>query len=123
MGFRAVFVPAAVVDHEGAPHVKGRRFDYKYNFWARYNHALLLSRNFGLSSHELPSWIWSEVRHLPEGPRANLLRLTIRVVVGLCGITAGIVISLGKACWKPCDPVRRDRIGREIRQALVASAA
>ena len=70
LGYRAVFTPHAVVDHVGAPHVRGRRFDYRYIYSARRNHVLLLARNFGLCSPELRRWIWKDSGGLTRLERA-----------------------------------------------------
>jgi GT2 family glycosyltransferase len=120
-GYRAVFAPDAVVDHLGAAHVKGKRFDYRYTFWARHNHALLLARNFGLGSAQFRTWLVHELRRAPDGPYANPVRMAVRITNGLAGIVAGIAVSLVKARWGPKDPVRRDRTGLEIQRDLLRS--
>ena len=80
LGHRVVFAPEAVVDHIGAPHVRGRRFDFRYMFWARRNHALLLARNFGIRSTQFRTWMAAETRRLltdrhqsvlVDGPRGS----------------------------------------------------
>ncbi|HTW93709.1 MAG TPA: glycosyltransferase family 2 protein, partial [Tepidisphaeraceae bacterium] len=47
LGYRIMFNPAARVDHVGAPQAVGRRFDWRYSYYASRNHAMLLVRNFG----------------------------------------------------------------------------
>jgi GT2 family glycosyltransferase len=118
LGYRAVFAPAAAVDHLGAPHVKGRRFDYRYVFWARRNHALLLARNFGLGSRELRAWLAREVRTAFSASEARLPRRVARLGLGLAAIAAGLAAGLAKGGWRPSDPVRRDRTGAAIRAHL-----
>jgi GT2 family glycosyltransferase len=118
LGYRAVFSPHAVVDHVGAPHIKGRRFDYRYMFWARHNHALLLARNFGLGSSEFRTWVFRELRRTSGATHPNPLRRGARAALGVAGVVAGIASSLRKARWRALDPVRRDRTGEQIRRCL-----
>ena len=61
LGYRVIFSPDAAVDHLGAPHVRGRRFDIRYTFWTRHNHVLLLGRNFGLTSTYARAWLRGEL--------------------------------------------------------------
>jgi GT2 family glycosyltransferase len=118
LGHRAVFTPFAVVDHVGAPHAKGRRFDHRYGFWARHNHALLLSRNFGLASPALRSWLVGEIGRLPAEKGSSRLRSYVRVATAALGLGAGLVTSLRKARSHPIDPQRRDATGEELRRRL-----
>jgi GT2 family glycosyltransferase len=122
LGYRAVFVPDAVVDHVGAPHVRGRRFDYRYGFWALRNQALLLSRNCGLGSSEFRTWLLYELRRIVTAYHPNVLRRAARIAIGFAGLGAGVVTSLVKARWTPTDPVRRDPTGEQIRAQLSAPA-
>jgi len=46
-GYHLVFTPWAVVDHVGAPHAKGRRFDLRYQYFAQRNHVAMLTWNRG----------------------------------------------------------------------------
>lgn len=118
LGYRTVFAPDAVVDHLGAPHVKGRRFDYRYMFWGRHNHALLLARNFGLGSQQFKTWTVQELRRVLHAPHRNPLRRAARIVIGVAGVAAGMITSLRKSRWIATDPVRRDRFGKAIRRRL-----
>jgi hypothetical protein len=113
-----VFSPEAVVDHVGAPHVRGRRFDFRYMFWARRNHALLLARNFGLGSPQFRSWVVRELGRTAATSNANSLRRAARIAIGVAGIGAGLAVSVAKGRWGPTSPVRRDRIGDQIRVSL-----
>jgi GT2 family glycosyltransferase len=81
LGYRAVFSPQAVVDHVGAPHVRGRRFDFRYTFWARRNHALLLARNFGLASPQFRSWVIREPRRTFAASHPNPLGRVARIAI------------------------------------------
>jgi GT2 family glycosyltransferase len=125
LGYRAVFSRDAIADHTGAPHVKGRRFDYRYQFWARRNHVLLLARNYGLGSVQLRAWITNEMLHAyvhrsPE--QAGVLRTAARAVLTVVAVSAGVASSLGKARWRASDPLRRDKVGAEIRQHLSSTS-
>jgi GT2 family glycosyltransferase len=118
LGYRAVFSPKAVVDHLGAPHVRGRRFDFRYMFWARRNHILLLVRNFGLGSPYFRSWVVRELRRTFSASHPNPLRRVARIAIGIAGIGAGLGACLRKAGWGATDPVRQDRDGQQIRRYL-----
>jgi GT2 family glycosyltransferase len=118
LGYRAVFSPEVVVDHVGAPHVRGRRFDFRYMFWARRNHALLIARNFGLGSSQFRSWLLRELRRTGAVSHPNPLRRAARIAIGVSGIVTGLTVSVVKARWGPSNPARRDRIGNQIRVSL-----
>jgi hypothetical protein len=124
LGYRIVFSPAAVVDHAGAPHVRGRRFDYRYAFWARCNHMLLLARNFGLGSPELRAYATRSLRHpLGGGRSASPLRLAARALIGIAGIVVGGAVSVRKARWRPLDPRRRSGEAEAVRVHLASGPA
>jgi GT2 family glycosyltransferase len=114
LGYRAVFAPAAVVDHVGAPHVRGRRFDFRYLFWARHNHALLLARNFGLGSSQFRAWVATELGRALTPQHPNPLRRAVRIALGLAAVAAGMAASVWKSRWRASDPARRDAIGQRI---------
>ena len=118
LGFHVVFCPDAVVDHIGAPHAKGQRFDYRYTFWAAHNHALLLARNFGLGSSYFRGWVGTELLRTGGSSQSTPLRRAVRAAIKASGVLAGIVVSLRKASWNTGDPVRRDLIGERIRRHL-----
>jgi GT2 family glycosyltransferase len=119
VGRRVVFAPGVVVDHVGAPHVSGQRFGWRYMFWSRYNHALLLARNYGLVSHRLRAWLVMSVREAvrPCGP-GGFWRRRLRGCLWLSALAAGLVVSVAKAGVRPSDPRRTDRRGQEIARAL-----
>jgi GT2 family glycosyltransferase len=118
LGLRAVFAPDAVVDHVGAPHVEGRRFDYRYVFSARRNHALLLARNYGMGSSQFRIWIAREIGRVVSTSHPNFLRRAVRVAFGLAAVLAGIGTSIRKARWGASDPIRRDQTGEHLRGRL-----
>lgn len=118
LGYRAVFAPEAVVEHVAAPHVKGKRFDWRYLFWGRHNHALLLSRNFGLGSSEFRQWLVSTLANVFSETGRTVPRRLLRIAVGLAGTVAGLLTSLRKAAWRPTSPARSDATGSRLRAAL-----
>ena len=122
LGYRAVFAPAAVVDHVGAPHVRGQRFDFRYLFWARHNHALLLARNFGLGSSQLRTWLATELRRPLDAQHPNPLRRAARIALGFAAVAAGMAASVRKAGWRATDPIRHDAVGEKIRAHLSRAA-
>jgi GT2 family glycosyltransferase len=116
LGWRTVFAPSAIVDHVGAPHVRGHRFDYRYQFWARCNHALLLGRNFGIGSMQFRGWITSELR--PDVGTGSAFRRAVRVALAYVGIGAGVIVGAIKGGWHGRAPERRDDVGEQIRHEL-----
>lgn len=118
LGYRIVFSPDAAVDHLGAPHARGRRFDFRYMFWARHNHALLLGRNFGLGSRYFGRWLRGEVSRTFNTEQAHPLRRGARVALGIAGIFAGVFSAASKGSWRAKDPHRSDEIGNRIRSRL-----
>lgn len=105
-GFTSRFVPSAVALHVGAPHARGRRFDYRYQFWARHNHMLLLTRNFGWGSPLVWHWIGHDLHQLATNRSATFLRHLIRFAMGVLALAAGTLTSLRKARWRPLPPWR-----------------
>jgi GT2 family glycosyltransferase len=119
LGRRVVFVPGVVVDHVGAPHASGKRFSWRYMFWSRHNHVLLLARNYGLGSHRLRAWLVMSVREAlrPPGP-GGFWRRRVRGSLWLSALASGLVVSVAKGGLRPRDPRRTDRRGRELTRAL-----
>jgi GT2 family glycosyltransferase len=120
---RIVFAPNVVVDHVGAPYVTGRRFDWRYMFWSRHNHVLLLARNYGLASPLLARWLAFTLTDVlrQKGPGGRGRRL-VRSALGLVAVLAGLARSVRSASLRPRDPRRRDRTGEIITAALWAAA-
>lgn len=106
---RAVFLPAAVVHHRPAPHVKGERFDRRYELYGRRNHVVLLARDAGLGSPVLLRWAVRNVRQSRTAKRAAL---------SLAGIAWGMAAALRQARWAPLPPRREDAAARAIRAHL-----
>jgi GT2 family glycosyltransferase len=107
LGGKVLFAPDAVVDHVGAAHAHGGRFDWRYAHYAYRNHTLLLARNLGLAS---PTFL----RHLRTAPRRiagerarSPLRTGARIAISSAGLLRGLAVSLVKARARPADPRRR----------------
>ena len=118
LGHRVVYAPSAVADHVAAPHVRGQRFDFRYVFWARHNHFLLLARNFGWGSPMLRRWLVLELRDLVGNAEISLPKRILRAAAGVLALTAGALTSLRKARWGPTPPARVDTEGRRIRRQM-----
>jgi len=116
MGGRAVFVPAAVVDHLPAPHVKGKRFDTRYKLYGRRNHMVMLARYDGIRSPMLRRWVAVDLRAVREAPSA--IRWVRRLGVTVIGLAWGAVAMLRQARWKPMNPERNDPAAQELRTLL-----
>lgn len=116
LGGRAVFSPAAVVDHLPAPHVTGRRFDTRYKLYARRNHMVLLARDGGIRSPKLRRWIGREYRLVLDA--AGLAGKARRFGVTTLGVAWGTVAMLRQARWSPTPPERTDAVGRALRAEL-----
>lgn len=116
LGGRAVFSPAAVVDHLPAPHAKGRRFDTRYKLYARRNHMVLLARHAGIRSPQLRRWVAREYREVLAAQ--GLLPRVRRFGVTTLGIAWGATAMLRHARWSPLAPERTDEKGRALRAAL-----
>jgi GT2 family glycosyltransferase len=121
LGLRSVFAPNAIVDHSGAPHVRGRRFDFRYAFWANHNHVLLLARNLGLGSRELRAWLATRPKQALRAEHSSFVRRVAWLVIEAAGVLAGIGTGLFKAKWTASDPIRGDRTGEMIREHLRTS--
>lgn len=118
LGHKAVFTPFAVADHVAAPHVKGQRFDFRYLFWARHNHVLLLARNVGLLSPMSRRWLARAAVSAWQDAHPVLARKLFRGLVATVGLLAGLVNALGKSGVAKRSPVRQDATGQRIRAVL-----
>ena len=118
LGYRTAFAPDASVDHVGAPHMRGRRFDYRYSFWLRRNHALLLSRNYGIGITKSRTWFTTELGRVAKDGHPQWSRRYVRCLVGWAAVLAGFAASLRKAGLASTEPERRDFVGQRVTQAL-----
>jgi GT2 family glycosyltransferase len=124
LGGRAVFDPAAVVDNNSAPHVRGRRFDVRYAYFAERNHVQMLAMNYGLRSPVMRRyllWTLSSLRSSDVNRRftSRVLRAVVRIV----GLIAGFHAGLRNGGWRKVSPVRRDAQGEALRQVLSSVAS
>jgi hypothetical protein len=109
-----------VADHVGAQHVRGRRFDYRYRFWMRHNHCLLLGRNYGIGSRVFRAWMLGELCRLLVMTRWTSVRQVANCGIGIGGLIAGVVTVLRKARWSATDPRRVDESGNAVRRGLAS---
>jgi|GEM_PF-883280 len=62
-GGRLVYTPRAVVHHVAAPYgIGGRRFDRRYQYYARRNHVVMLARNYGFGAPVLRRYLVTSLR-------------------------------------------------------------
>ncbi|HVX83186.1 MAG TPA: glycosyltransferase [Phycisphaerae bacterium] len=126
-GHKILFTPTAIVTHIGAPQVKGRRFDARYNFYAGHNNALLLIRNFGLFSVLFFRFLLSAARDrhrdlfrsILSGPRAAAGAL-FRYLAYFTGLSLGILLASPRRLRHGRSPVRNDAFAARLRQQLTA---
>jgi GT2 family glycosyltransferase len=118
LGYRVVFTPFALVDHLGAPQVKGRRFDARYAFYANRNHMVMLVRNFGLGAGIvwgcLAATGWETMGEFCRRIGGAILRL----MVSFLGMGVGMMMGLVLLVKTGRNAVRRDAKGRTIREAM-----
>lgn len=119
LGYRSVFTPRATVDHVGAPHVKGRRFDWRYQFWAHHNHVLLLCRYGGFMNRQLVGWSVRSMRRSFSMVEPGNVRSLTRPVVAVSAVILGLVSAL-RSHSRDTQVVRIDAAGIRIRKALFA---
>jgi GT2 family glycosyltransferase len=93
-GYRIRFTPHAVVTHIGAPQARGRRFDWRYAYYAAHNHSVMLIRNYGLGS----AIVWRNagretVETLSEACR-RIGGATVRLLARTFGLIIGTVVGI-----------------------------
>ena len=118
LGYRLVFNPSAVVDHLGAPQVKGRRFDSRYAYYSARNHVVMLGRNYGLGSSKL-GWylLWSARQAMIELFR-RIGGAVVRLGAVALGTSIGLISAIRLIVTRGYDPVRNDLVGRELSRHL-----
>lgn len=118
LGYRIVFNPKAVVDHEGAPRKVGKRFDAPYAFRVTRNHSTLLMRNHGLFD-PVP---WKFLVTNMGGQTLKLARRvageTTRWATGLAGLWVGFGGGIYQFMRQGRELRRRDQMGQEISARL-----
>ena len=117
LGGRLVFNPAAVVDHIGAGQSKGKRFDLRYEYYAKRNHTYLLA--------QLRSFRWSlfrdVLRSMGETLSAAIYKCAAaaaRLICAVAGIGAGLVTGITAWLHHGTDVVRKDTEGARLTAAL-----
>ncbi len=124
LGQRIVFAPDVVVDHLPAPHVKGKRFDLRYAYFAERNHAQMLAMNFGLLSSLLWRYVLGVLVGLPhaDAERRAASRV-VRAVVRVVALGVGVVSAarMGARPGRSLPVTRDDQLGSEIRLHLTPS--
>ncbi|HEX9998391.1 MAG TPA: glycosyltransferase [Abditibacterium sp.] len=114
LGYRIVFNPRCVVDHEGAPRKVGKRFDAPYIFRVTRNHGTLLMRCFGVLN-PVP-WVFLAVssgRQILQLCR-KIAGATWRFATGIAGLWVGLAGGIVQRARQGSDLRRRDAMGREI---------
>lgn len=89
-GHRLVFEPAAAVDHVGAPHARGARFDFRYQYFAHRNHVAMLIWNFGASAI-VRRYLAASGRRSARSVGVSVAKLCLWVTSTAAGIVAGLV--------------------------------
>ena len=120
LGLRRVFSPEAVVDHVAAPHVRGKRFDRRYRFWAAHNHTLLLVRNHGWFHPIVRIWCKTLVNDVLRVTQP-LHRRAANLALNLVAVLVAVGRLLMQRTFTALPPERLDLNGREITAALSAS--
>ncbi len=118
LGYKVIFAPRAVVDHVGAPQVKGKRNDVRYHFFSRRNHFAFLIRNFGPFSpifwRFLPLSLWRSVESSAKSRKSAPLVFASEIAGGVLGIAAGLRLWLQTGT----QPVRKDARGGQLSKLL-----
>ncbi|HSI11447.1 MAG TPA: glycosyltransferase family 2 protein [Chthoniobacter sp.] len=121
LGWRIVFNPDAVVDHLGAPHAKGRRFDVRYAYYAQRNHLALLVRNFGPAAGILWRYLAASMQEAVVEFVRRVGAAVLRAGAYVCGTIAGLAAGLTLFIRTGRQPIREDAKGIEIRASLRAA--
>jgi GT2 family glycosyltransferase len=120
--YRILFNPSACVEHIGAPQASGRRFDWRYAYYAQRNHTAMLLRNFGPAS----AILWRSIFRSAAQHASEFVRRMAAASLRLGASVAGTVIGIGSGArlWaiSGCDPLRRDGEGEAIRTALTSES-
>jgi GT2 family glycosyltransferase len=118
LGYRIMFNPKAVVDHEGAPRRVGKRFDAPYLFRVTRNHATMMVRNNGLV-HPLP---WKFLAMMMGTQVVKLGRKVagegLRWGSSFAGLWVGFVGGIYQFAKQGRELRRRDQMGRDITARL-----
>jgi GT2 family glycosyltransferase len=123
LGYRIMFNPKAVVDHEGAPRKVGKRFDAPYFFRVTRNHSTLLMRNYGpfnpMPWKFLLTAMVGQVSHFARRVTAEVLRW----ITGFAGVWVGFGGGIYQFMRQGRELRRHDEMGREITAHLGSTRA
>ncbi len=89
-GWRLRFTPRAGVLHIGAPQVRGRRFDLRYDFTGTRNHLFVLVAHFGVRS----PYVWRAVAATGRQSGTRAARSVAGGVGRLVAAWAGMAVGL-----------------------------
>jgi len=89
-GWRLAFLPSCEVDHRGAPHVVGRRFDHRYTYFAHRNYVQLHLRHSRRGGVGGARYAATALRAELCGQR-RLSNRAVRTAVAAAGLIAGFV--------------------------------
>jgi GT2 family glycosyltransferase len=96
-GYELRFSPRAAVTHIGAPQVKGRRFDARYEFATARNHVFVLACVYGIWS----AITWRAVGSLVLDGSRQCARTTAGAISRSVASVSGIAIGLLRAArWR-----------------------
>jgi GT2 family glycosyltransferase len=118
LGYGILFNPLACVDHIGAPQVKGKRFDWRYVYYANRNHTTMLIRNFGPVAGILWRNLAMAAVSLAGESGRRIAGALVRLGAAIVGILFGIPCGLWLRVKTGDDPARLDADGRAISRAL-----
>jgi GT2 family glycosyltransferase len=118
LGGELVFNPAAVVDHIGAGQSKGKRFDLRYEYYAKRNHTYLLLRNFGPFSGLLLRDLLRTLGETLYAAFHKCVAAAMRMICALAGVCAGLAKGITTWLRHGTDVVRKDSEGAQLAAAL-----
>lgn len=118
LGYKILFVPAACVDHLGAPQAVGQRFDTRYAFASERNHLTLLLRNFGLFSPLVWRYLFGMLLRAGTDFCRRIGGAFVRLGATLSGAFVGFFSGLCLLLRAGRDPVRHDSEAEALRSAL-----
>jgi GT2 family glycosyltransferase len=89
-GWRLRFTPRAGVFHVGAPQVKGRRFDLRYDFTGVRNHLFVLVVHFGIRSPYVRRAIATTLARSSAQATRSAVGALARPLAALAGVGVGL---------------------------------
>jgi GT2 family glycosyltransferase len=117
-GYKLFFQPKAVVDHIGAPHAKGKRFDWKYAFDGQRNHLMILACNFGIKSPILWRYILSSFKNAGFKFARSLASAGFYILLWIVSSIVGMQVAWRTSRAYGRNPRRLDPKGETLRQHL-----